>query len=68
MWKKKKKRRDEKWTINEWLCSAEGLGSPADEELTLTGKSQLGAGLCLSFVCIRSLYTCSNARVSSLYH
>ncbi len=58
MWRKKKKRRDEKWTINEWLCSPEGLGSAADEELTLTGKSQLGTGLCLSFVCIRSLYSC----------
>lgn len=33
-----------------WLCSPEGLGSPADEELTLSGKSQLGTGLCLSFV------------------
>lgn len=61
----KKKRRDEKWTINEWLCSPDGLGSLADEELTLTGKSQLGTGLCLSFVCIRSLSTCSNTRFYS---
>lgn len=52
----KKEGRDEKWTINEWLCSPEGPGSAADEELTLTGKSQLGAGLCLSFVCILSLF------------
>lgn len=48
------KRPDEKWLINEcsmrWLCSPEGLGSLADEELTLSGKSQLGTGLCLSFV------------------
>lgn len=47
--RRKKKGGDEKWTINEWLCSPEGLGSPADEELTLTGKSQLGTGLGLSF-------------------
>lgn len=40
---KKKKGRDEKWMINEWLCSPEGLSSAADEELT--GKSQLGTGL-----------------------
>lgn len=39
----KKKGRDEKWMINEWLCSPEGLSSVADEELT--GKSQLGTGL-----------------------
>lgn len=48
------KRTVEKWPINEcsmrWLCSPEGLGSLADEELTLSGKSQLGTGLCLSFV------------------
>lgn len=58
MWKKQG---DEKWTIDEcrarWLCSTEGLGSPADEELTLTGKSQLGTILCLSFFC--ALYFCS---------
>lgn len=49
-----KKRRDKKWTINEWLCSPGGLGSPADEELTLTGKSQLGTGL--SIVCTLFLF------------
>lgn len=57
------KRRDEKWPINEcgvrWLCSPEGPGSPADEELTLTGKSQLGTGLSL-FICLSlALYSCS---------
>lgn len=59
----RKKRRDEKRTINEcsmWrLCSGEGLGSPADEELTLTGKSQLGTGLCVSFICFLSIYSTS---------
>lgn len=36
------------------LCSTEGPGPPEDEELALTAKSQLGVGLCLSFV--RSLF------------